>query len=338
MKLRHSVAAIALIAACGIARADDKPTVDLTKTTVPDVDKLPDDEHGALVRYGRDLVVRTDAFIGPEVANPAMRFTGTNMTCQNCHLGAGTAPYAAPLTGVSAVYPQFMPRFDAIYSVSDRVNACMQRSMAGTALPLESREMKAFVAYIDFLSEGIPKGADRIGSMLKAFKEPARPVDLAHGETVFKETCAVCHGEDGLGKRRGSVGDARGYEFPPLWGPDASSEGASSFRLLTVMQFVSSNMPLGVTWQKPQLTVDEAYDVAAFLVSHPKQPRKGPQLNDFPHPLDKPVDFPFGPYADHFTEAQHKYGPYGPIREEVAALKAAAAAAKAGVGTAPAAK
>ena len=328
MMLRHSVAAIALIAACGTALAEDKPVVDLTRWSTPDPDKLPNDEHGALVRYGRDLVVKTNEFIGPEVSNPAMRFSGTNMTCQNCHLGAGVVPFAAPLTGVSAVYPQFMPRFAATYSVADRVNACMQRSMAGTSLPVDGHEMKAFVAYIDFLSQGIPKGADRIGSMLKALKEPARPVDLAHGEKVFKETCTTCHGDDGLGKRRGVVGDARGYEFPPLWGPDASSEGASSFRLLTVMQFVYSNMPFGVTWDKPQLTVDEAYDVAAFLVSHPKQPRKGPQLNDFPNPLDKPVDFPFGPYADHFGELQHKYGPYGPIREEVAQLKAAAAAAK----------
>jgi thiosulfate dehydrogenase len=327
MKMRISVAAVALLAACGTVLADDRPVVDLTKWVTPDPDKLPNDEHGNLVRYGRDLTVRTNEFIGPEVSNPAMRYSGTNMTCQNCHLGAGTAVYAAPLTGVSAAYPQFMPRFNATYSVADRVNACMQRSMAGTALPLDSRESKAFVAYIDFLSEGIPKGANRIGSMLKPLKEPDRPVDLANGERVFKETCSACHGEDGLGKRRGVAGDAHGYEFPPLWGADASSEGASSFRLLTVMQFVYYNMPFGVTWEKPQLTVDEAYDVAAFLVSHPKQPRKGPQLNDFPNPLDKPVDFPFGPYADHFSEAQHKYGPYGPIREEVARLKAAAAAA-----------
>jgi len=29
--------------------------------------------------------------------------------------------------------------------------------------------------------------------------------------------------------------------------------------------------------------------------------------------LDKPVDHPFGPYADDFNELVHKYGPFGPI-------------------------
>jgi thiosulfate dehydrogenase len=28
---------------------------------------------------------------------------------------------------------------------------------------------------------------------------------------------------------------------------------------------------------------------------------------------EKPFDHPFGPYADNFTEAQHKFGPFKPI-------------------------
>jgi thiosulfate dehydrogenase len=38
--------------------------------------------------------------------------------------------------------------------------------------------------------------------------------------------------------------------------------------------------------------------------------------------LDKPVDAPYGAYADGFTEEQHKYGPFEPIRAAVARLKA----------------
>jgi len=26
------------------------------------------------------------------------------------------------------------------------------------------------------------------------------------------------------------------------------------------------------------------------------------------------MDYPYGPYADRFSETQHKYGPYGPIK------------------------
>jgi thiosulfate dehydrogenase len=38
--------------------------------------------------------------------------------------------------------------------------------------------------------------------------------------------------------------------------------------------------------------------------------------------LDKPVDAAYGPYADRFPEAQHKYGPFAPIRAELERLKA----------------
>jgi thiosulfate dehydrogenase len=38
--------------------------------------------------------------------------------------------------------------------------------------------------------------------------------------------------------------------------------------------------------------------------------------------LEKPVDAPYGPYADGFSEQQHKYGPFAPIRAALARLKA----------------
>ena len=37
--------------------------------------------------------------------------------------------------------------------------------------------------------------------------------------------------------------------------------------------------------------------------------------------LQKPVDAPYGPYADGFSEQQHKYGPFAPIRAELEKLK-----------------
>ena len=33
--------------------------------------------------------------------------------------------------------------------------------------------------------------------------------------------------------------------------------------------------------------------------------------NDWKDLKNKPIDLPFGPYADHFSEMQHKYGPFG---------------------------
>jgi thiosulfate dehydrogenase len=36
---------------------------------------------------------------------------------------------------------------------------------------------------------------------------------------------------------------------------------------------------------------------------------------DWPDISKKPVDHPFGPFIDGFSEQQHKYGPFGPIEQ-----------------------
>ena len=77
----------------------------------------------------------------------------------------------------------------------------------------------------------------------------------------------------------------------------------------------------------PELTVEQAWDVAAYLVLQPR-PHKAGLEKDFPDLLEKPVDTPYGPYADGFSVEQHKFGPFGPIRAEVARLKAEQARVK----------
>ena len=57
------------------------------------------------------------------------------------------------------------------------------------------------------------------------------------------------------------------------------------------------------------------------MVSQPR-PNKSGLDKDFPNLLDKPVDVPYGPYADSFDARQHKYGPFAPIRAAIARLKA----------------
>ena len=43
----------------------------------------------------------TPAVIGPEVADPAMRYSGNNLACTSCHQENATKPYAMPWTGVT---------------------------------------------------------------------------------------------------------------------------------------------------------------------------------------------------------------------------------------------
>ncbi|HSV30074.1 MAG TPA: c-type cytochrome, partial [Candidatus Omnitrophota bacterium] len=297
--LRTGCALAVMLAAASAAIAAEPVTIDLTKTPVPDVEALPMDEHGKLVRYGRELVTATYKHIGPEVKDKSKRYAGNNLSCQSCHQQAGTMPYAMSYVGVASVFPQYRAREDAMQTVEDRVNGCMERSMAGKPLPLDSREMKAYLAYIAYLSKDIPKGAKIEGSGVKMVKMPDRMADVRRGEVVYKEICAACHGEDGQGVRNGKKGDAQGYQFPPVWGPDSYNQGAGMYRLAMATRFAMHNMPQGTTHDAPTLSLDDAYDVMAFINTQPRMAKIGME-KDFPNLLKKPADMPFPPYADNF--------------------------------------
>lgn len=288
---------------------------------VPDIDKLPDDDWGRTVRYGRELVARTASLIGPEVSDPARRFAGNNLSCQNCHLEAGTKKFGMPFVGVYADFPNYRARAGAVGTIEDRIQGCMVRSMNGKPLPADSREMTAMVAYLKFLSIGRLIGAPTPGRGPGRMPELTRAADPLHGQAVYTQNCAACHGDQGQGQRAGAVGDAQGYAIPPLWGPDSFNDGAGMSRLISAANFIHNNMPNGATWQAPALSTADAWDVAAFIGSQPR-PHKSQLDHDFPNRLQKPVDAPYGPYADGLDPAQHKFGPFQPIREAIKELAA----------------
>ncbi len=164
----------------------------------------------------------------------------------------------------------------------------------------------------------------------------AGKVDLAKGQQIATQVCAACHGADGMGKRTGQRGDAQGYTFPPLWGPDSFNNGAGMNRLLTITRFIRQNMPLGASHTATVMNDDEAYDVAAYILSKPR-PAKANLDADFPARWNKPIDAAFPPYMAGTTADQHRYGPFPPLAEkqremadrrkaDVAAGKARAAA------------
>jgi thiosulfate dehydrogenase len=70
-------------------------------------------------------------------------------------------------------------------------------------------------------------------------------------------------------------------------------------------------MPFDAPYNAPRLTDEEAWDVAAFIVSQPRPEKIFKE--DWPDISTKPFDYPFGPYADGFSDLQHKYGPYAGI-------------------------
>jgi thiosulfate dehydrogenase len=286
----------------------------------PDLDGLADDAWGRAVRHGRDLTIATPGLIGPEAADPARRFAGNNLSCQNCHLNAGTGRFALPFVGVFAVFPQYRAREGQVRSLEDRINGCMTRSMNGRELPLDGPEMQALMAYMKFLSTGIPVGAATPGRGTVEVPLLDRAAEPARGAPIYAKTCAICHGADGGGKRTGTVGDGRGYAFPPLWGPDSFNDGAGMARLITSVGFIHGNMPAGTTWQEPALTAEEAWDVAAFVESQPRPHMEGLE-SDFPNRLQKPVDAAYGPWPDKFGQDEHRFGPFAPIKDAVIRLR-----------------
>ncbi len=279
---------------------------------VPDPDTLPDDANGRLVRRGRDLITRTPALIGPDAPDPAMRFSGNGLACASCHLQAGTQRYALPLAGVAAVFPTYIARENEVRTLAQRIDGCMERSMNGRAMPPDGPEMRAMLAYMAFIGArpAVPgRGAPDL-------PWPDRAADPVHGKAVFASVCAACHGADGLGQRLGPTEAAqlgKRYQFPPLWGPESYNDGAGMARVITAAKFVRANMPVGASWDSPQITPEQAYDVMAFVNSQPR-PRRAGLEHDYPDRAKKAVDAAYAPYMGPFPAEQHRYGPWQPIQ------------------------
>ena len=296
----------------------DAVTIDLAQWTPPDIATVGNDPSAELVKYGYALVTDTANQIGPTVADERKRFAGNNLACGNCHLQAGRQPYAMPLVGAWQHFPRYRAREGSIVTLQERINGCMERSLNGEGLPLDSREMQAFSAYVRWLSTGIPSGARLVGAGTLRVKEPERAADPVRGAGIYAATCAPCHGADGRGQR---AHQGAGYQFPPLWGPDSFNDGAGMDRLLIAAAFATHNMPIGTTFDAPALSDEDGYDVAAYVISQ-KRPAKANLDRDFPNRLQKPVDAAYGPYADGFSREQHEFGPFGPIRARLRELAA----------------
>ncbi len=280
----------------------------------PDESKL-EGAQKELVLYGKDLIAHTSVYFGE---NGKVAYSTNGMNCQNCHLDAGTKVFGNNYSAVASTYPKYRSRSGAIENIYKRVNDCFERSLNGKALDTTSKEMSAIVAYINWLGKDVKKGEKPEGSGFKDLAFLDRAADPEKGKDVYVAKCQSCHQANGLGLMNG---DKTAFTYPPLWGDKSYNDGAGLYRLSNFAKFVKYNMPLGASHEATQITDEEAWDVAAFVNSQPR-PKKD-ITKDWPKIEEKPFDHPFGPFADGFSEKQHKFGPFKPIKEKQEAMKKA---------------
>lgn len=249
----------------------------------------------------------TYAQLGPDVTNEKMRFSGNALNCTSCHLDSGTKQFGLPFMGVSQAYPQYRGSVDQVQGLEQRIDGCFERSMNGKKLPADSKEMKAMVAYIGWLSKDIPK--DVVGLGTPKYEGPNRKADVKNGERAYDQFCMACHAKNGNGYQAMSVGSLGSHVVPALWGRNSYNNGAGMNRLLTTAAFIQSNMPLGTVWNHPVISNEDVYDIVGYLSSR-ERPQMSGLEKDYPKLEKKPFDTSYPPYADKLSQERHQYGPF----------------------------
>ena len=310
----HAVCIFIISIHCWSCRPNDKvDIVSIQKSgsselwQAPDTALIPLTPEGKLIRYGRDLIAHTAKYLGPKGKVDPI---SNGMNCQNCHLNAGTKPFGNNYGSVASLYPKFRTRSGKEESIEKRVNDCIERSLNGKALDDQSTEMLAIVAYIKWLGQHVKKGEKAPGSGFKDIEFLDRLADSLRGQLLYVAKCKLCHSQNGEGL---ILPGATEYLYPPLWGKNSFNQGAGLYRVSNMAKYIHANMPFGARYDSTLLSIEEAWDIAAFVNSRQRPIKSFP--HDWPKIETKPFDHPFGPFADSFTEEQHKFGPFKPIIE-----------------------
>ena len=261
------------------ARAELDPKIDTSTFQTPRLADL-------LAAPNKDQLVR-GMRLNAETRDLLPHNVGDDLNCTSCHLNAGTVADGSPYVGITAFFPSYAPRAGRVITMEDRINGCFLRSMNGKPLDPASDDMKAMVAYFEWM-KGETKPEDKVpGRGVGKIDQKIKP-DTANGERVYQAQCAVCHGKTGEGLK-----DANGrIVYPPLWGERSFNIGAGMARTYTAAAFVKRNMPIGFHEKFPiaqgGLSDQEAVDVAEYF-SHMPRPDFAGKVKDWPKD-PKPAD------------------------------------------------
>lgn len=237
----------------------------------PSIDKAPAGEQGDLIRLGYKQHNETSKVLDGYVNN--------KLSCGSCHANGGVGS-SIDLVGVTKTYPQYNSRAGKVISLEERINGCFKRSMNGKPLPVDSKEMKAFMAYYAYISQNVPDGTkERPWAAIKKVKGDLTKINVDQGREIYNKACIACHGQEGAGTAAA----------PAVGGNDSYNIGAGMARVRTAAGFIQAYMPKAPMggYSPGSLTDEEALNVAKYIESLPRP--------DFP---DKIHDWPKGDAPD----------------------------------------
>lgn len=214
------------------------------------------DDYYANVVLGYKIVTETNKYAG--------RYTGNNLTCQSCHLEAGTKPEGIPLY-VAGMYPKYRMKNGRRNSLNIRIQDCFAYSMNGIQPPPDSPEILSVAAYVHYISYGQVIGQVPPGRGIPRLPDTGSDPNAARGSVIYKEKCQVCHAE---------VVDTGISQGPPVFGMHSFNAAAGLSQLPSLSGFIWANMPKG---NEKSLSYQQALDVAAYIKTQPRpaDPRKG---------------------------------------------------------------
>jgi thiosulfate dehydrogenase len=288
----------------------------------PSEARIPPGPEGDQIRDGIDLLRNTSRRVGKLAPDETLRMNWNSLNCVNCHQAGpsglpGSKPFALALVNAVNDYPKFDIKSGKVISLTQRTLGMF--GAAPVPMSPDKPEFLAIMAYLRWLALDTVPDAAMVGSGLLPMKAIQRAADPARGKVLFASKCQACHGADAMGQKQANFEQGGGYLFPPLAGPDTYDNAGHMFAVPLLARYIRASMPLGASHDKPQLTPEQALDIAAFINDDATPRGHNPnRMKLYPDAALRPQGFAIPErFADQTPQAYRraKFGPFKNINE-----------------------